>query len=125
MHNIPRTAVCHSRQLVYVDGRLCLCTLQVGTSARAVVQKVEEYGVFVELVDMPGLVGLIHKSEISWDPVMTAQDAGLEKGKYTHTQCPAVVACIRSWTGKQSEEHEQLVSGAFSLNDMTVQVTPY
>ncbi len=39
----------------------------------------EDYGAFVELQDLPGVTGLVHKSELSWDPVMTPESV-VQKG---------------------------------------------
>ncbi|GAX75429.1 hypothetical protein CEUSTIGMA_g2873.t1 [Chlamydomonas eustigma] len=46
-------------------------SMKLGKVMKAIVRSVEEYGVFVELVDLPGVTGLVHKTELSWDPIMT------------------------------------------------------
>lgn len=52
----------------------------MGGTVKAVVSSVVDYGAFVELVDVPGVQGLVHKSELSWDSVLTA-DAVVQKGE--------------------------------------------
>lgn len=54
--------------------------IKLGQTLRAVVTKVEDYGAFVNLVEISGVTGLVHKSELSWDSVVSV-DAIVETGK--------------------------------------------
>eukprot|EP00798_Chlamydomonas_sp_ICE-L_P014328 gene14328-20314_t len=54
--------------------------LKVGITVKGVVAAVEEYGAFCDLKDFPGVSGLIHKTEISWDTIMTVEEV-LSKGQ--------------------------------------------
>ncbi|KAJ9505610.1 hypothetical protein QJQ45_011237 [Haematococcus lacustris] len=47
----------------------------VGDVMRGVVTGTAEYGAFVDLVDLPGVTGLVKKAELSWDRLVTADDA--------------------------------------------------
>ncbi|KAJ9506677.1 hypothetical protein QJQ45_015922, partial [Haematococcus lacustris] len=49
--------------------------LKVGDVMRGVVTGTAEYGAFVDLVDLPGVTGLVKKAELSWDRLVTADDA--------------------------------------------------
>lgn len=53
---------------------VCLLRWQVGDSKRAIVQKVEDFGAFVSLLDVPNVSGLVHKSELSWDTFLSVDD---------------------------------------------------
>ena len=44
-----------------------------------VVRNVESYGAFVEIADEPGIFGLVHKTEVSWEFVANVDEA-LSKG---------------------------------------------
>jgi small subunit ribosomal protein S1 len=67
-----------------------LC-LQPGDVKRGVVSGVEDFGAFVELVDAPPASGLLHKSELSWDPVLVVDDVLQPGGS-------------RSWSGQGQGE---------------------
>jgi ribosomal protein S1 len=54
--------------------------MQVGDTMRGVITHVEEYGAFVDLVDIPGVSGLVHKSEISWAKLLSVE-AAVQKGR--------------------------------------------
>jgi len=54
--------------------------LKLGDVVAAVVASVEDYGAFVELSEMPGVFGLVHKTELSWDPIMSVDDV-VQKGQ--------------------------------------------
>lgn len=64
--------------------------------------KVEEYGAFVSLLDVPNVSGLVHKSELSWDAFMNVDDvikegecgsAGISVDTYTpHFTCTHTTA---------------------------------
>ncbi|KAG1670351.1 hypothetical protein FOA52_000110 [Chlamydomonas sp. UWO 241] len=41
---------------------------------KAVVTSVADYGAFVELVDLQGLAGLVHRSELSWDSFVSVDE---------------------------------------------------
>ncbi|GLC37508.1 hypothetical protein PLESTB_001755100 [Pleodorina starrii] len=48
-----------------------LSRIQQGEVLTCVVTAVEDYGAFVQVKGMPEVVGLVHKSEVSWDRIMT------------------------------------------------------
>lgn len=54
--------------------------VKLGQTLRAVVTGIEDWGAFVELVDISGVSGLVHKSELSWDSVVSVE-AMVQKGK--------------------------------------------
>lgn len=54
--------------------------VKLGSTVKAVVSSVEDYGAFVELIDVPGVTGLVHKSELSWDSIMSV-DSVVQKGQ--------------------------------------------
>ena len=71
--------------------------LNLGATVRGIVVAVEEYGAFVELIEITGVSGLIHKTELSWDAVMTV-DAVLTKGGslvYRIQVCGLGTGCAR------------------------------
>jgi len=68
---------------------------QVGESKRAVVSKVEDFGAFVTLTDTPLVSGLVHKSELSWDRIMTVDDVIREGGWWGRAR---PCACV--WRGR-------------------------
>ncbi|EFJ48430.1 hypothetical protein VOLCADRAFT_104808 [Volvox carteri f. nagariensis] len=45
--------------------------IEPGAVLTCVVTAVEDYGAFVQVKGMPEVVGLVHKSEVSWDRIMT------------------------------------------------------
>lgn len=47
--------------------------LKVGATVRGVVSAVEEYGAFIDLTDLAGVSGLVHRTEVSWDTIMTVE----------------------------------------------------
>ncbi|KXZ42857.1 hypothetical protein GPECTOR_114g308 [Gonium pectorale] len=60
--------VLSERQVAAADA---LGKLQPGDLVECVVTGVEDYGAFVQVKAMPDVSGLIHKSEVSWDRIMT------------------------------------------------------
>ncbi|GIM14140.1 hypothetical protein Vretimale_17156, partial [Volvox reticuliferus] len=48
-----------------------LSRIQPGEVLACVVTGLEDYGAFVQVKGMPEVVGLVHKSEVSWDRIMT------------------------------------------------------
>lgn len=57
-----------------------MAMLKLGNVVKGVVSAVEEYGAFVDLKELPGVSGLIHKTEVSWDTIMTVEEV-LQKGQ--------------------------------------------
>ncbi len=82
--------------------------VQRGDVVRGRVSKVEEYGVFVNLLDLPGVKGLVHRTEISWDPV-AINDIRYQRGElvwsvghthtYTHVHVHSTHTHARARTG--------------------------
>lgn len=55
--------------------------MQKGAVMRGIVTGLEEYGAFVEMLDVPGVIGMVHKKELSWDRVLNV-DSVLKKGEF-------------------------------------------
>lgn len=64
--------------------------MQVGDQKRAIVLKVEDFGAFVSLIDVPNVTGLVHKSELSWDTFMTVDDV-IKEGACQFRRCLLLV----------------------------------
>ena len=81
----PQAATSGPRREVVLSERMVrqsegLGKVKVGDVVPGVVVGVTDYGAFIDLDGLPGVTGLVHRSELSWD-VFLSVDQVVQNGK--------------------------------------------